>query len=150
MGSIFSSMDEGVTSESFSSAESQQSEPSHTRQRSISTPQNGSTHDKLDSLAPKKRAIIYSSSTESPAIGDEDKMIPDVKMNAMNERSLSMQLFHSFQVVMATQESMWDELKDWLRNKPDMLRDLGWDSDGDKEEPKIRRKFEALLDRYQE
>lgn len=50
---------------------------------------------------------------------------------------------------MSTQESMWEELKDWVRNKKDLLKSLGWENDGDSEEPSIRRKFEALLERYQ-
>lgn len=44
---------------------------------------------------------------------------------------------------------MWEELKDWVRNKGDRLKDLGWDDD-DTLEPNTRRKYEALLERYQE
>lgn len=45
---------------------------------------------------------------------------------------------------------MWEELKDWVRNKGDRLKDLGWDDDDDTLEPNTRRKYEALLERYQE
>jgi len=44
---------------------------------------------------------------------------------------------------------MWEELKDWVRNKNDVLKELGWENDSDLEEPNIRRKFETLLERYQ-
>ena len=67
----------------------------------------------------------------------------------MSERSLAMHLYRSFQNVMSTQESMWEELKDWVRNKSDVLEELGWESDGDSEELNVRRKFEKLLERYQ-
>jgi len=50
---------------------------------------------------------------------------------------------------MSTQESMWEEMKDWVRNKRDVLKELGWENDSDLEEPSIRRKFETLLKRYQ-
>lgn len=50
---------------------------------------------------------------------------------------------------MATQEAMWDELKDWLRNKPEQVKTLGWEDEGE-EGQEIRRKFDALLDAYQE
>lgn len=45
---------------------------------------------------------------------------------------------------------MWEELKDWVRNKHDALKQLSWEDDGDLEEANVRRKFEKLLDRYQE
>jgi hypothetical protein len=70
-------------------------------------------------------------------------------MNQLSERSLVMHLFRTFQNVMSTQESMWEELKDWVRNKSDVLKELGWENDDDLEEPSIRRKFEALLAGYQ-
>lgn len=44
---------------------------------------------------------------------------------------------------------MWEELKDWVRNKKGTLKELGWESDGDLEEPNIRHRFEALLEKYQ-
>jgi hypothetical protein len=44
---------------------------------------------------------------------------------------------------------MWEELKDWVRNKRDVLKELGWENDSDLEEPSIRRKFDTLLKRYQ-
>jgi hypothetical protein len=44
---------------------------------------------------------------------------------------------------------MWEELKDWVRNKRDVLKELGWENDSDLEEPSIRRKFDTLLNRYQ-
>jgi hypothetical protein len=96
-----------------------------------------------------KRPLVYSSTTENPSIGPEVKIVPEDFLNGLSERSLAMHLFRSFQNVMSTQESMWEELKDWVRNKKDALKELGWENDGDLEEPSIRRKFETLLERYQ-
>lgn len=52
---------------------------------------------------------------------------------------------------MAVQESMWEELKDWVRNKKDALKELGWDEDEDEDmtELSVRLRFEKLLERYQ-
>jgi len=92
---------------------------------------------------------VYSSTTENPSIGPDAKTVPENLLNGLSERSLAMHLFRSFQNVMSTQESMWEELKDWVRNKSGFLKELGWDNDDDLEEPSIRRKFETLLERYQ-
>jgi len=96
-----------------------------------------------------KRPLVYSSTTENPAIGSQHKIISYELLNQLSERSLAMHLFRSFQNVMSVQESMWEELKDWLRNKMDVLEKFGWENDGDTEEPDIRQKFETLLERYQ-
>lgn len=68
----------------------------------------------------------------------------------MKERSLAMHLYRSFQGVMGVQESMWEELKDWVRNKADVLSELGWDDEviGD-EDDHVRSRFERLLKRYE-
>lgn len=54
---------------------------------------------------------------------------------------------------MGVQESMWEELKDWVRNKADVLTELGWDDEvvgGDSEEENhVRLRFERLLKRYE-
>ena len=62
-----------------------------------------------------------------------------------------MHLYRSFQGVMGVQESMWEELKDWVRNKADTLTELGWDDEviGDQEDNHVRLRFERLLKRYE-
>jgi len=145
MASIFSVND--TASESFSSTDSPEvCGPS--RERSLSTPYDSSLPSRGHGLQPK-RPLVYSSTTENPSIGPEGKTVPENLLNGLSERSLAMHLFRSFQNVMSTQESMWEELKDWARNKADVLRELGWDNDDNLEEPSIRRNFEALLEKYQ-
>jgi hypothetical protein len=69
-------------------------------------------------------------------------------LNQLSERSLAMHLFRSYQNVMSIQESMWEELKDWVRNRKDLLKELGWENDSDLEETNIRRKYQTLLERF--
>ncbi|THU77660.1 hypothetical protein K435DRAFT_877565 [Dendrothele bispora CBS 962.96] len=38
------------------------------------------------------------------------------KLRSLNQRSLAMHLYRSFQAVLACQEALWEELKDRLRN----------------------------------
>lgn len=117
-------------------------------ERALSTPNDISFPTKGQGLPPK-RLLVYSSTTENPSIGPEDKIVPEHLLNQLSERSLAMHLFRSFQNVMSTQESMWEELKDWVRNKTSTLKELGWEDDEDLEEHSIRRKFEKLLEKYQ-
>ena len=77
--------------------------------------------------------------------------MPNQRQDEMKERSLAMHLYRSFQGVMGVQESMWEELKDWVRNKGDALTELGWDDEviGDQEDNHVRLRFERLLKRYE-
>jgi hypothetical protein len=96
-----------------------------------------------------QRPLVYSSTADNPAIGPQDKMMSYQVLNQLSERSLAMHLFRSYQNVMSIQESMWEELKDWVRNRKDVLKELGWENDNDLEETSIRRKYETLLERFQ-
>jgi hypothetical protein len=146
MASIFSA-NEITNRKSFSSTELHEAY-STSRERSASIPRDPSSPTKEQGLH-HKRPLVYSSTRENPAIGPEDRIVPEHLLNELSERSLAMHLFRSFQNVMSSQESMWEELKDWVRNKRDVLKELAWEDDGDLEEPNIRRKFEKLLERYQ-
>ncbi|KAG5647764.1 hypothetical protein DXG03_008487 [Asterophora parasitica] len=59
-----------------------------------------------------------------------------------------MHLYRSYQSVLATQEAMWEELKDRIRNRKDELLPFGWDDDDELEELQSRKKFERLVERY--
>lgn len=75
-------------------------------------------------------------------------LIPLEEVSKLNESSLAMQLYWSYQSVLACQESMWEELVDRMRNRPNELRELGWESDLELNELESRTKFEVLLERY--
>ncbi|KAF7342811.1 UBIQUITIN-CONJUGAT-2 domain-containing protein [Mycena sanguinolenta] len=70
------------------------------------------------------------------------------RLDLLNERSLAMHLYRSYQLVLACQEEMWEELKDRIRNRPDELKSFGWDEDEELEELQDRKKFEILIGRY--
>lgn len=118
------------------------------RTRSLSMPHYNPSTPPKDKVSQPRRSIVNSSTAESTSIGPVKELVPKMRINEMSERSLAMHLYRSFQSVMSIQESMWEELKDWVRNKSNVLKQLGWDSNGDLEEPNVRRKFEKLLDRY--
>lgn len=72
------------------------------------------------------------------------------KMATLSERSLAMQLYFSYQCVLACQDAMWEELKDRIRNRREELVRFGWDDDEELEElSESRKKFEKLIERYQ-
>lgn len=118
------------------------------RTRSLSMPHWSSSSAPREKTPQPRRSVVNSSTAESTSIGPVKELVPKMRINEMSERSLAMHLYRSFQSVMSIQESMWEELKDWVRNKSDALRQLGWESDGDLEELNVRRKFEKLLDTY--
>jgi len=71
------------------------------------------------------------------------------KLRSLNERSLAMHLYRSFQMVLACQEALREELNDRLRNRREELEPYGWEDDEEFEEPQNRKKFERILERYQ-
>jgi hypothetical protein len=72
------------------------------------------------------------------------------KIASLSERSLAMQLYYSYQSVLACQDAMWEELKDRIRNRREELVRFGWDDDEELEElSESRKKFEKLTERYQ-
>ncbi|KAJ7706019.1 hypothetical protein B0H17DRAFT_1035287 [Mycena rosella] len=85
--------------------------------------------------------------------GEEAVLLPDRiplrnQLSLLHERSLAMHLYRSYQLVLACQEEMWEELKDRVRNRKDELKPFGWDDDEELEELQSRNKFELLVDRY--
>ncbi|KAH7927288.1 hypothetical protein BV22DRAFT_1032037 [Leucogyrophana mollusca] len=94
--------------------------------------------------------ILDSSAAESTLMGvaPSQSLIPLEELDRLNETSLSMQLYWSYQSVLACQESMWEELVDRMRNREEDLRALGWESDQELGELHSRTKFEVLIERY--
>ncbi|KAF9245796.1 hypothetical protein BU15DRAFT_85484 [Melanogaster broomeanus] len=70
------------------------------------------------------------------------------EFDKLAESSLAMQLHWSYQSVLACQESMWEELVDRMRNRPEELRELGWESDPELYQLEGRAKFQVLVERY--
>ncbi|KAF5368561.1 hypothetical protein D9758_002245 [Tetrapyrgos nigripes] len=87
-------------------------------------------------------ALSVGKPDELPVLVDMDKL------QSLNEQSLAMHLYRSFQFILASQEALWEELKDRLRNRRDELETYGWEDDEEFEEPQNRKKFEELLERY--
>lgn len=66
--------------------------------------------------------------------------------------TLMTHLYRMVMGVVACKESMWEVLKDKLRRKQYQkeLRELGWEDDEGAEELQERKKFEKMLEQYQE
>lgn len=94
--------------------------------------------------------VVDSSAAESTSmgVGPSHSLIPLDEIDKLNERSLAMQLYWSYQTVLACQEAMYEELVDRTRNRTGELATFGWDSDQDLSELESRTKFEILIDRY--
>ncbi|KAF9041753.1 hypothetical protein BDZ89DRAFT_1100020 [Hymenopellis radicata] len=94
--------------------------------------------------------LLESSSADSTTVPSiPSSLFPAVRLASMNERSLAMHLYRSYTIVLACREPLWEELKDRLRNRRDELRPFGWEDDDDFEETQNRKKFEKLIERYQ-
>jgi len=59
-----------------------------------------------------------------------------------------MHLYRSYQLVLACQEEMWEELEDRIRNRKEELEPFGWEDDEELSILDHRKKFELLTDRY--
>ncbi|KIK70686.1 hypothetical protein GYMLUDRAFT_210055 [Collybiopsis luxurians FD-317 M1] len=70
------------------------------------------------------------------------------QLDSLNERSLAMHLFRSYNYVLGCQEALWEELKDRIRNRKEELEPFGWEDEEEFEEIQNRKKFERLLERY--
>lgn len=94
--------------------------------------------------------IVDSSAAESTSMGvrPSHSLIPLDEIDKLSERSLAMQLYWSYQSVLACQESMYEELVDRTRNRTGELAEFGWNTDQDLSELESRTKFEILVDRY--
>jgi len=74
--------------------------------------------------------------------------LSDAQLSKLSDRALAMNLYRSYQTVMACQEAMWEELKFRIRNDLESLVELGWNDDEELEEMHSREKFEKYIERY--
>jgi hypothetical protein len=91
---------------------------------------------------------ILDNSLDEAKSGIPIKPLSEPQLRNLNERSLAMHLYRSFQNVLACQEALWEELKDRLRNRRQELQPFGWDDDDELEELQSRKRFERLIERY--
>ncbi|KDQ63259.1 hypothetical protein JAAARDRAFT_29278 [Jaapia argillacea MUCL 33604] len=99
----------------------------------------------------KRSAVDFVAPEDGTSIGPTSTpcLIHRDSLNAQNGRTLAIHLYRAYKGVLACQESMWEELKDRIRNKSDNLRVLGWEDDEELEGLEFsRQKFERLVDRY--
>ena len=91
--------------------------------------------------------VDWSSAESTTSTGSNSRyLLEDV--DKLNESTLAMQLYWSYQSVLACQESMWEELADRMRNRASELRELGWESDPELNELDSRARFDVLVERY--
>ncbi|KAJ7293733.1 hypothetical protein C8J57DRAFT_36288 [Mycena rebaudengoi] len=115
---------------------------------SIFTSPSGSSDLPPKPTAPVKTYVLDMDADDEEAAVAPSRIPIRNQLNALNERSLAMHLYRSYQLVLACQEEMWEELKDRIRNRKDELKPFGWDDDEELEELQSRKKFELLVDRY--
>ncbi|KAF9074835.1 hypothetical protein BDP27DRAFT_1316051 [Rhodocollybia butyracea] len=75
-------------------------------------------------------------------------LVDPKQLDSLNERSLAMHLYRSYNLVLGCQEALWEELKDRVRNRKHELEPFGWEDEEEFEEVQNRKKFERLLERY--
>jgi hypothetical protein len=113
---------------------------------------NGEDHSLVKDAptVPFQRFVLENSLAESMSSvsTSAQALAPIDQLSALNERSLAMHLYRSYQNVLACQEAMWEELKYRIRNRKDELKRYGWDDDEELEELQSRKKFERLIERY--
>ncbi|KII93159.1 hypothetical protein PLICRDRAFT_99692 [Plicaturopsis crispa FD-325 SS-3] len=111
-----------------------------------------STSSDKENGSRRSRFVDGNAAADSTSLGGFSHarlLMPVESMMQLNEeRTLAMHLYHSYQSVLACQESMWEVLKDLILNKKEELVALGWDDDEELEELQSRKKFELLVDRY--
>lgn len=92
--------------------------------------------------------MLDSSVTENETEALPISLLPVEQLERLDERSLAMHLYRSFQSILANQESMWEELVHWIRERKEALSEFGWEDDDELEELASRKKFERLIDRF--
>ncbi|KAI9570267.1 hypothetical protein HD554DRAFT_2085025 [Boletus coccyginus] len=150
----FSSTDSRRTSHSASTEKSSLFDQSysisdantHSTSHSGEPPSPGSPHA---AQATKLPFYVVDWSSAESTMGTNSRFLnPLETVDTLNESTLAMQLYWSYQSVLACQESMWEELVDRMRNRPGELNELGWESDPELNELESRAKFEVLIERY--
>jgi hypothetical protein len=71
------------------------------------------------------------------------------RLRGLSERCLAMQLYYTYQGILACQEAMWEELDDRIRNRKEELIEFGWEDDEELQGLQGRKRFEKLVERYQ-
>ncbi|KIY67197.1 hypothetical protein CYLTODRAFT_376545 [Cylindrobasidium torrendii FP15055 ss-10] len=99
--------------------------------------------------------MLDSSSTDLTSVPSiPAALFPSERLASLDERSLAMHLFKSYQVVLASREALWEELQERIQSRKHELAPFGWDShenfdvDGPRDPQRERRKFEMIVDRY--
>jgi len=150
----FSSTDSRRTSHSASTEKSSLFDQSysisdantHSTSHSGEPPSPGSPHT---AQATKLPFYVVDWSSAESTMGTNSRFLnPLETVDKLNESTLAMQLYWSYQSVLACQESMWEELVDRMRNRPGELKELGWESDPELNELESRPRFEVLVERY--
>ncbi|PFH49806.1 hypothetical protein AMATHDRAFT_62438 [Amanita thiersii Skay4041] len=104
----------------------------------------------VDPMTSFKRFIIDGlAMREGEKMGQPSSLVPLDQLKRLDDRSLAMHLYRSYQSVLACQEAMWDELKYRLHHRKEELIRYGWDDDEELEELQTRKKFEKLIERFQ-
>ncbi|TFK56638.1 hypothetical protein OE88DRAFT_1650028 [Heliocybe sulcata] len=136
----------GTSQTSFASStlESLQREPS------TSSAQSGESTPPANTS--RLSATALSTADDSTPIGLESsgQLIPRDKLTQrLDDPTLTLHLYRAYQGVLGCQESMWEELKDRIRNRKESLKAFGWEDDEELEGLKqSRQKFERLIERY--
>lgn len=122
----------------------------HSPALSCDTANTSSSKTETAHVMKKPLYIVDSSATESTLMGvaASRSLISLDEIDKLSERSLAMQLYWSYQSVLACQEAMYEELLDRTRNRTGQLAECGWDTDQELSELESRTKFEILVDRY--
>ncbi len=103
----------------------------------------------ITTLPLQHRYMVDSSVIEDNTHLPPGSLFPVDQVRKLNDRSLAMHLYRTYQFVLACQEAMWEELKDRIRNRKHELLPFGWDDDEELEELQSRKKFEKLIERFQ-
>ncbi|KAF9270626.1 hypothetical protein L218DRAFT_889210 [Marasmius fiardii PR-910] len=111
-------------------------------------PQDLSPNESQPASTRPKLYYLDSSLVDNSANALPPVLFQQEQLDNMSERSLAMHLYRSYNLVLACQEAIWEELKDRLRNRKDELKPYGWDDDEELEELQNRKKFERLIERY--
>lgn len=160
------SFSSAISTATSSTLISRTSSESHSRSRTKSSPlsYNGDTslssfdlsedgdsapYIDITTLPLQHRYMVDNSAIEDNMHLPPGSLFPVGQVNKLNDRSLAMHLYRTYQLVLACQEAMWEELKDRIRNKKHELLPFGWDDDEELEELQSRKKFEKLIERFQ-
>ncbi|KAI9460513.1 hypothetical protein BJY52DRAFT_1262153 [Lactarius psammicola] len=96
------------------------------------------------------RVASWITSSETPTLDNAllaQSIIPVETLSKLGERTRAMNLHHSFMVVLGCREAMWEELKMLQRSRKTVLADLGWESNLEERESRVR--FDELFELFE-